>query len=165
MGLADQLHKRNVIYQGDLEELKEKYALLAKQPGGYPYIDNGECARLPQVLTDVGYTGRWQPGPRVIDLTYLLPGTVIANFKFVNGVAKYPNQHGYHAALFQRFERGVVMSNGMPCAFSMIDQWVGKLGGVGARGVAVLTPEYIKAHPATATPSNNAAEFYVVVVP
>lgn len=165
MGFADQLPKRNVIYQGDLEELKEKYKQLAKQPNGYPYIDNGECARLPQVLTDVGYTGRWQPGPRVIDLKFLLPGTVIANFKFVNGKAKYPNEHGYHAGLFQRFEHGAVMVNGMPCAFSMIDQWVGKRGGVGERGVAVLTPAFVKAHPTVATPANNAAEFYVVVVP
>jgi hypothetical protein len=160
----DDLPKRNAIYQGDLEELKEKYALIAKAKG-FPYVDKGECARLPQVLTDVGYTGRWRPGPRVIDLHFLLPGTVIANFKIVNGKPKYPNEHGYHAALFQKFENGALMENGLPCAFSMIDQWVGKRGGVGARGVAVLTPVYIKAHPMTATPSNNASEFYVVVVP
>lgn len=164
MGFMDDLPTRSVIYQGDLEDLKEKYALIAKAKG-YPYIDNGQCARLPQVLTDVGYTGRWHPGPRVIDLAFLLPGTVIANFKFEDGKARYPNEHGYHAALFQKFEHGAVMVNGMPCAFSMIDQWVGKKGGVGARGVAILTPEFKKAYPQFATPSNNAEEFYVVVVP
>lgn len=157
---------RSVIYQGDLEELLAKYALIAKQGQGYPYIANGECARLPQALTDVGHTSRWQPGPKVVELAYLNPGTVIANFKFdKNGNARYPNEHGYHAALFQKFEHGASMVNGMPCAFSMIDQWVGKRGGVSARGVSVLTPEFKKANPQFATPSNNAEEFYVVMVP
>ncbi|TFW30522.1 BPSL0067 family protein [Massilia horti] len=146
---------RNVIYQGDLEELKEKWA--------NQYIDNGQCARLPQVLTDVGYTGRWLPGPRVVDLAFLLPGTVIANFKLVNGYLKYPNEHNYHAGLFQRYEYGRVMSNGEPCHFSMIDQWVNKRGGVGERGLAAYTPEEAKRR--RKAPSDNASEFYVVVVP
>jgi hypothetical protein len=146
---------RNVIYQGDLEELKEKWA--------NQYIDNGECARLPQVLTDVGYTGRWLPGPKVVDLSFLLPGIVIANFKLVNGYLRYPNEHGYHAGLFQRYEYGKVMSNGEPCHFSMIDQWVNKSGGVSERGLAAYTPQ--EAMLKHKQPCDNASEFYVVVVP
>lgn len=151
-----QLPTRSVIYQGDLEELKENWKDR--------YIANGECARLPQELTNVGWTGRWQPGPRVVDLAFLLPGTVIANFKFdKNGRPYYPNEHGYHAGLFQRFEYGAVMSNGAPAHFSMIDQWVNKAGGVGERGVTAYTPEEAKRR--RKSPCDNANEFYVVVVP
>lgn len=146
---------RSVIYQGDLDELEKTWQ--------GEYIDNGECARLPQVLTDVGHTSRWQPGERVIDLAFLPAGTVIANFVFEKGKARYPNKHGWHAGLFRRFENGALMSNGMPCVFSMIDQYRGKT--VAARGLGVLTSKFRKNHPKFATPSNNAAEFYVVMVP
>jgi hypothetical protein len=147
---------RNVIYQGDLEELKVDWTGR--------FIADGECARLPQELTDVGWTGRWLPGPRVVDLAFLLPGTVIANFKFVDGQWKYPNQHGYHAGLFQRYEYGRVMSNGKPAVFSMIDQWRGdRPKAVGERGLTAYTPEQAKQE--RREPSDNANEFYVVVVP
>ena len=147
---------RNVIYQGDLEELKTTWAGR--------FVANGECARLPQELTDVGWTGRWLPGPRVVDLSFLLPGTVIANFKLVNGYWKFPNEHGYHAGLFQRYEYGRVMANGKPAVFSMIDQWKGDLPKTaGERGLTGYTPEQAK-HGRMA-PSDNANEFYVVVVP
>lgn len=146
---------RNVIYQGDLDELKATWAGR--------FIADGECARLPQVLTDVGWTGRWLPGPRVVDLSFLLSGTVIANFKFVGGYWKYPNQHGYHAALFQRFEYGRVMANGEPAAFSMIDQWKGERPKpVGERGITAYTAE--RAKQLRKQPCDNANEFYVVTV-
>lgn len=165
MGFEDDLPKRNARYAGNFEELADKYDKLLEQGKG-EWFDNGECARLPQVLTDVGWTGRWQPGPRVIDLDYLLPGTVIANFKFVQGKPKFPNQHGWHAGLFDRFWRGAKMVNGMPCEFSMFDQWSGaKRKAAGRRGVATLTPEFKNAHPEVDLPSNRADEFYVVVVP
>ncbi|WP_371868455.1 BPSL0067 family protein [Telluria aromaticivorans] len=49
-------------------------------------------------------TSHWRPGPRVVDLSYLNPRTVIANFVFDrNGRARFPNKHGYHAALFMGF--------------------------------------------------------------
>jgi hypothetical protein len=146
---------RSVIYQGDLDALEKTWA--------GKYIANGECARLPQELTDVGHTSRWQPGARVVDLASLPSGTVIANFVFENGKARYPNKHGWHAGLFRRFENGAMMSNGMPCVFSMIDQYRGKT--VAARGLGSLTPAFRKAYPRYATPSNNADEFYVVMVP
>lgn len=146
---------RSIIYQGDLDVLEKAWA--------GKYVANGECARLPQELTDIGHTSRWQPGARVIEVRSLPPGTVIANFVFENGKARYPNKHGWHAGLFRRFENGAVMTNGMPCVFSMIDQYRGKT--VAARGLGSLTPAFRKAHPKFATPSNNADEFYVVMVP
>jgi len=157
---------RNVIFQGDIKALLAKYELLAKQDKRKAFIANGECARLPQELTNVGHTSRWQPGPRVVDLTYLLPGTVIANFKFESSQARYPNEHGYHAGLFHQFEHGAMMANGLPCVFSMIDQWTGKHPKpVGVRGVAILSAAFKHAHPEFDTASNRADDFYVVVVP
>jgi hypothetical protein len=144
---------RNVIYQGDLGDLLEQH--------GGRFVMDGECAKLPQFFTDVGHTSRWLPGPLVVDLAYLLPGTVIANFMFENGRWKYPNRHGYHAGLFVRFEHRL-LRNGTYSKFSMIDQWVGKDAGISERPVVGYTPEQAgtRIHPC-----DNANEFYVVVVP
>lgn len=168
MGVIDELLKRNVIYQDTyqglgFEALADKFDRLRQIDAGEYLGRNHECVALPQFLTDVGYTGRWQPGPRVIDLDFLLPGTVIANFKTVNGQSRFPNQHGWHAALFDRFWRGTRMVNGLPCEFSMFDQFEGKPAG--RRGVAILSAEWKKANPVYGTPSNDASEFHVVVVP
>jgi hypothetical protein len=142
MGAIDDLVKRNARYMGDYEALADKYDKLLAE-------------------------NKPEPGPRVIDLDYLLPGTVIANFKMVNGKPKFPNEHGYHAALFDRFWRGAKLVNGLPCEFSMFDQWKGAGGAKGAsrRGVGILSEEFRKANPRFDTPSNRADEFYVVVVP
>ena len=165
MSFIDSLPKRNAIYPGDFDKLADKYDLLIKQGKG-EWVDNGQCARLPQVLTNVGYTGRWTPGPRVIDFAYLDPGTVIANFKIVNGKPIFPNENGWHAGLFDRFWHGAKMEGGLPCVFSMFDQWVGESRKpAGRRGVSILTPDYKRAYPQKAVPSNMADEFYVVVVP
>jgi hypothetical protein len=149
------LPTRSVIFQRDLDDL------LAEWKGRH--IANGECARLPQVLTDVGHTSRWQPGPKVCELAYILPGTVIANFKFdSNGRACYPNAHGYHAALFQKFTEET-MSTGKKSLFRMIDQWAGdRPKYVSSRPVAGYTPEEARNK---VMPCDNANEFYVVVVP
>lgn len=164
MGAADNLPKRNVIYQGwDFEKFADEHHRLYEARQGKYIGRDEECVALPQFLTDVGHTGRWQPGPRVIDLSYLHPGTVIANFKTVNGKPKFPNQSGWHVGLFGKFWRGARMVNGLPCAFSMFDQFQGKAASW--RGVAVLTPEWKQTNSRFATPSNDAAEFYVVVVP
>jgi hypothetical protein len=100
-----------VVYPGDLNALIKKWkdeAARSKEKDilrlGPPLIANGECARLTQALTSVGHTSRWQPGARVVDVRNLAPGTVIANFIFANGKARYPNAHGYHAALFVKAE-------------------------------------------------------------
>jgi hypothetical protein len=142
---------RNVIYQGDLDALLEQYR--------DQFVMDGECAKLPQFFTDVGHTSRWQPGPRVVDLAYLNPGTVIANFVFEQGRARYPNQHGYHAALFDRFEHRL-LSNGQSSSFYMVDQWVGKA--ISTRPVIGYTPAQAGS---LIHPCDNANEFYVVVVP
>jgi len=91
----DDLPKRNVIYQGtyqglQFEDLADKYHQRYPEGKGRYLGRDQECPALPQFLTDVGYTGRWQPGPRVIDLAYLHPGTVIANFKVVDGRPGFP---------------------------------------------------------------------------
>lgn len=164
MGLVDNLPKRNVIYQGDFQALADQYDELRKMHKGRYIGRDQECVALPQKLTEVGYTGRWQPGPRVIDLAFLLPGTVIANFLFENGKARFPNSHGFHAALFDRFCRGTVMSNGKPCEFTVFDQWKGKPAG--RRGLAIAPPASKFTNPLYAPrPADNAAEFYVVVIP
>lgn len=156
------LPTRSAIYQRSLDELVEHYELLAKKHQK-AFIANGECARLPQELTDVGHTSRWQPGARVVDLSYLNPGTVIANFKVVQGRAIFPNESGYHAALFDQFQYGAIMSNGLPCVFTMVDQWRGK--NLGRRGVGIPSLEWRKAYPVYDEPANRADEFYVVMVP
>lgn len=156
----DDLPKRLAIYQGNMDALIDDYK---KNPR---FIANGECARLPQELTNVGWTGRWHRGPRVLDLAYLLPGTVIANFKLIDGQWKYPNEHGYHAGLFDRFYHGEVLSNKLPCLFTMFDQYNGQNPHrPGLRPMSILPDWYVKQFPKYNTPSNRADDFYVVVVP
>lgn len=168
MGVIDELPKRNVIYQNTyeglhFEDLADRLDDLRKNGQGRFLGRDSNCAALPQFLTDVGHTSRWHPGPRVVDLAFLLPGTVIANFKLVNGKLKFPNQNGWHVGLFDRFQHGALMVNGMPCHFSMLDQYHGRPAS--RRGLAILTPEWKKAHPVHGTPANDAAEYHVVVVP
>jgi hypothetical protein len=128
-------------------------------------IDNGECARLVQVLCpEVGWTGRWQRGPRVIDvLPHLLPGTVVANFKLENGTWKYPNKSGWHSGLYKQNGRGRVMPNGILCKFTIVDQWPNQQ--VQERGLPSATPALLKMDARYGLPSNNADEFFVVLVP
>lgn len=147
-----------VVYQGDLQALLKKWKDEETKK-----LANGQCARLPQVLTSVGHTSGWQRGPKVLDSPHLLPGIVIANFKLVNGKLIFPNQEGWHAGLFRRFEGRRIMTNGLPCEFSMIDQWVGKKPG--ERGTAILPESFKKRLPEHYKPSNMADEFYVVLVP
>lgn len=102
------------IYRGDVEELH----------GRKPYRD-GECVALVQELTSVGHTSSWRPGPRVVDLSYLNPGTVIANFVFDrDGRGRFPNRSGYHAAFFMRFARSV--TTGRVLEIKVMDQWRGR---------------------------------------
>jgi hypothetical protein len=110
----------------------------------------------------VGHTSRWQRGERVIDVAKTLaPGTVIANFKLVDGRLKYPNEHGYHAAIFVRGE-GFSVVTGKPSQIIMFDQWVGstpnRSHAPGTRPVRMLNGSQY-------APCDNASEFYVVMVP
>lgn len=156
-----------VVYRGDMA------ALIKKWEGKYrkAWYENGEagirslkiadgqCARLPQELTNVGHTSRWQPGERVVDVARTLkPGTVVANFLFEYDKAWYPNSTGWHAALFVRGE-GFSVTTGKPIRIIMFDQWTGKAPNL--RPVQNWLPHVGK----TKEPCNIADEFFVVMVP
>ena len=159
-----------VVYTGNLNELLKKWdAQNAKdlEQGTHTFIADGECARLVQELTSAGYSGRWQPGDRVIDVARSLkPGTVIANFKLVDGKLKFPREHGYHAAIFVGVERYSAIT-GKARRIIMFDQWIGStprnLHTPGTRGVSAFKADVAEA--LQKLPSDNAADFYVVLVP
>lgn len=139
------------IYPWDLGRLKNH------QPFG-----DGECVALPQAVTNVGYTGFWRPGPRVVDLSYLNPGTVIANFMFdKKGKGYFPNKHGYHAALFVEFGASGV-SSGKPMSIKVVDQWRGRDPNVvKEREVPGRGKSYVEGN--AYHDSENADQYYVVV--
>ena len=135
------------IYQGDIEKLN----------GHAPFRD-GECVALVQAVTTVGPTSRWRPGPRVVDLSYLNPGTVIANF--VDG--RFPNRHKYHAALFMGFTRSV---SGKLMSIRVMDQFRGRLprNVVKWRDIYPYGAKtYLEGN--TRPDCDNADQFYVVVI-
>lgn len=135
------------IYSGDVEKLE----------GRKPFSD-GECVALVQETTSVGHTMQWRPGPRVVDLSYLNPGTVIANFVFdKDGRGRFPNKHGYHAALFMGFGHGV--SGGKVIAIQVMDQWRGR------RPQDVVKSRLIMARGNSGAyrDADNADRFYVVL--
>lgn len=135
------------IYRGDVEKLE-----------GHEPFGDGECVAIAQALTRVGHTSHWRPGPRVVDLSYLNPGTVIANFVFDKDArGRFPNKSGYHVALFVGFRRGV--SSGKVTGIEVVDQWVGrkvKSRVISARGKS-------RAEGGLYYDSDNADAFYVVM--
>jgi hypothetical protein len=159
-----------VVYPGSLNELVKKWEtqhVKDLQEQTQTFIADGQCARLVQELTNVGYSGRWQPGERVIDVARTLPpGTVIANFKRVDGKLKFPREHGYHAAIFAGVERYSAVT-GKATRIIMFDQWVGATPRnshtPGTRGVSAYKADVAEAM--HKMPCDNAAEFYVVLVP
>jgi hypothetical protein len=120
----------------------------------------GECVALPEIVTGVGHTSWWYPGSRVMDLDYLNEGTVIGNFVFSGRIGRFPNKHGYHAALFMGFAPRS-QATGERSGIIVMDQWIGR------RDNRVL-PRTIRAFSAAEAkqkrikPSDNANEFYVV---
>jgi len=161
---------RPAVYPGSMDALikewDEKYRTTWKEKGrdglNALKIADGECARLPQVLTNVGHTSGWQPGERVIDVARTLkPGTVIANFVFENGKWRYPNRTGWHAALFIRGE-GFSMATGKPSQIVIFDQWNS------ARAPKWPSPRTVRVWPEAIArgkqPSDKAEDFFVVVV-
>lgn len=126
---------------------------------GREAFGDGECVALVKELTAVGYTGLWRPGPRVVDLHYLNPGTVIANFVFdKDGRGRFPNRHGYHAALFMNFG-GRSMTTAKVMSIQVMDQWVGRK--VGSRPIIARGKSHAKGN--IYRDSDNADQFYVVV--
>jgi hypothetical protein len=162
-----------VVYPGNfnalLKEWEDKAKQVYKEQGKdglkHLMIANGQCARLPQELTSVGYTGRWQRGDRVIDVARTLkPGTVIANFKLIDGKMQYPrgsvaDVHGYHAALFMGADS---YSGGKPTRIVMFDQWRGETPKWPSPRPVYVRPEAIAK---TKQPCDKAEDFYVVLVP
>ena len=153
-----------VVYPGSMDALVKEWEEKVKKAWGERReaglatlkIADGECARLPQVLAKIGHTSLWQRGERVIDVAKTLrSGTVIANFVFEDGRWKYPNRHGWHAALFMSAD-GYSMTTGKPSRIWMFDQWKGKWP----------SPRGVQVAPASSTkkPSDRAEEFYVVLV-
>jgi hypothetical protein len=163
-----------VVYPRDFNALLKKWETQnakdwQENHDKLTFIANGECARLPQELTGVGHTSRWQPGDRVIDVARTLePGTVIANFIFEYDKAWYPNAHEWHACLFVRGE-GYSVVTGKPSQIIVFDQWAGPTRRrkdshmPGTRPIRAWTYEQAKAMQKRA--ADNANDFYVVLVP
>jgi len=149
----------SVVYPGNFDDLMKKWKEEEDKKTG-KYIANGQCVRLPQELTNVGHTSRWQPGELVIDVARTLkPGTVIASFLFEYDKMWFPNSHGWHAALFVRAD-GFSTITGKPRRIWMFDQWIGRVPHV--RYVDTYTDEYVKQKPVL--PCDNSREFFVVKV-
>ena len=154
-----------------LKEWEEKSIQTVKEQGKEGLKDlmigDGECLALPQGLTSVGYTGRWQRGDRVIDVAKTLkPGTVIANFKFSDGVWQYPHGpgvkvHGYHAALFMGAD-SYSTQTGKPTRIFMFDQWRNPPPKWPSPRPVYVRPEAIAK---LKQPCDKAEDFYVVLVP
>lgn len=164
----------SVVFPQDLNALIEKWTEQRvkdwnEDHNKLTFIANGQCARLPQELTNVGHTSRWRAGDRVIDVARTLKsGTVIANFVFEYNESLFPSTHGYHAALFVRAE-DYSIATGKPRQIIMFGQWIGPAGTVedshapGHRPVRAYTYEQIKQN--GRSPCDNANDFYVVMVP
>jgi len=142
---------RPVIYNGDLGELLAKYQ-------GQHAGRNQECVALVQGVTNIGHTSGWQRGERVVDQNFIVPGTVVANFKTVDGKVKFPNQSGWHVAIFLDF--GNKKPEGGYTHFWVLDQWNGK--GVKRRNKNAFSPEQAKR--LHIKPCDNANEYYIVMV-
>lgn len=156
-----------VAYPGNFSALIKKWAdqkVMDENEGKKTFIANGQCTRLPQELTSVGHTSRWQPGDRVIDVARTLkPGTVIANFLFEYDKMWFPNSHGWHAALFVKAE-GFSMATGKPGKIWLFDQFNGdKKKTPGVRWINCYTDEHVKRY--GFADCDNGSAFFVVVVP
>lgn len=141
------------IYSGDVDSLEDHQ----------PYGD-GECVALVQALTSAGPTIRWRPGPRVVDLNFLNPGAVIANFVFdKSGVGRFPNKHGYHAAFFIEFgPRG--QTSGKPSRLWIMDQWRGRHPNTVHKRYVESRGERSHADGNPYHDADNAQQYYVVMI-
>lgn len=142
-----------VIFPGNIDSLQ------GKKPFG-----DGDCVDLVQAVTSIGHTSKWMRGPRVLDLLYLNPGTVIANFiQAPDGRWVFPNQHGYHAGFFVEFGPANLPVE-KPTGFWCMDQFQHrKINEVGERRIlsqGVATSE--QGNPVQ--DCNNAEHYYVVEI-
>jgi hypothetical protein len=125
---------------------------------GKAKVDGGECVRLVQHYTNVGNTTLWRQGERVLDLNFLVPGTVIANF---TKQGRWPGKpKGNHAALFVEF--GPRGPDGKPTTIVMMDQWTdSKKAAISARSVP-SRGQKLHSEGNIYDDSDNAEHFYVV---
>lgn len=138
------------IYRGDVEALE-----------GMPPFGDGECVALVKELTNVGPTMGWRPGPRVVEQLYLNPGTVIANFVFdKQGVGRFPNRHGYHAALFVGF--GTRNEKGRASSIVVMDQWRARMQNTVHRRPIYARGDKSHAEGNPFNDADNALHYYVV---
>lgn len=94
-----------------------------------------------------------------MDLVFLQPGTVIANFKLKEGLLqRFPNTHGYHVSLFAGWSP-LKASTGEPLGIIVVDQWHNRR--VGPRTIKVYSEAEAKSR--RILPCDNANEFYVVM--
>lgn len=113
-------------------------------------VADGSCVKLVQAYTKVGWTGRWRQGATVLNNRSIRPGTAIATFE----KGRWPIRNGRkHAAFFLR--------HGID-GFWVIDQYAGRAW-VESRFIKVSTAA--DCAKATYTPSNDAAQFSVILSP
>lgn len=123
---------------------------------GSPKVGNGDCVELVQKITDVGWTGSWQPWIRVLDAGYIRVGTVIATF---NKHGRYANNpRGNHAAFFMGMGP-LDPKTGRPQYFLAMDQWKTKLD---IRQRRILPRGKSKEEGGIYDDSDNADTFWVV---
>ncbi|HEX9173866.1 MAG TPA: BPSL0067 family protein [Telluria sp.] len=142
-----------LIYSGNIDRLQ----------GNRP-IGDGDCVDLVQKLTSIGHTSRWQRGPRVVEMAFLNPGTVIANFvPDGRGGWKFPNRHGSHAAFFVEFAGRFL--NGRQAGIVVMDQFVNRVpkNEVRARPIPSWGMKS-KAEGNMYSDADNADQYFVVMV-
>jgi hypothetical protein len=110
-------------------------------------VGTHQCVALVQHYAKVPHTSKWKEGEKVESSTKIAKGTAIATF--VSG--KYPNKaHGNHAAFY-------LSQNA--AGITVVDQWVGKKGGVGARFLAFGGKD---SHGNFVNASNNGDAFSII---
>ena len=103
-------------------------------------IGDGHCVSLIKACSGSPDTKFWRPGKRVLNNPALPSGTIIATFKN----ARYPNKHGYHAAIYiEHNDEGIWVW----------DQWQGKS----------VHKRFIRIRNDSAS-ANNSAQAYRVVL-
>jgi hypothetical protein len=100
----------------------EGYFLVPKGDRLYgDAIPKSECAALPQALK-VSNTSQWRRGPRVQDVDFIAPGTVIATLQEGVYLSDYSGKS--HVGIFlAKNKDGLIM----------LDQWIGEGGDLGIR--------------------------------
>ena len=124
---------------------------------GTPRRGDGNCVALVQDLTNVGYSGFWSPGLRVMDCVHLPVGCVIATFE----QGRYANRpRGNHACFFLEFGP-ISQTTGKPSSIIVMDQWIAPdRPNIKSRSIWPRGKSHWQGNPYL--DSDNADTFYVV---